>query len=68
MTVTGGNLLATSSANLGKRPVKGLQRVNDTTLRFRVPKGLKATLKKVPFTIDSDDGTASKLLKIKSED
>jgi hypothetical protein len=66
VTVTGANLLATTSATLGNRPVKGLQRVNDTTLSFRVPKGIKPTLKKVPLTVVSGEGTATKFLKVET--
>jgi Concanavalin A-like lectin/glucanases superfamily/IPT/TIG domain len=68
VTVTGENLLATTSATLGNRAVKGLQRINDTTLRFRIPKGIKPTLKKVSLNVVSEEGTATKLLKVKSEE
>lgn len=64
--VSGANLLSTQSVTLAKRPVKGLQLVNDTTLRFRVPKGLKPTLRKALLTVRGEEGTAAKPLKVKT--
>jgi hypothetical protein len=65
VTVTGANLLSAQTVTLAKRPVKGLVRINDATLRFRVPKGVKPSLKKALLTVVGEEGTASMYLKPK---
>lgn len=68
ISVAGTNLLATTSVTLANRPAKGLVRVSDTTLRFRVPKGIKPSLKKVPLTVVSPEGSNTKLFKVAKSD
>lgn len=68
VSVSGSNLLAATSVTLANRPVKGLVRISDTSLRFRVPKGIKPSLKKVPLTVVSPEGSTTKRLKVDTSD